>query len=273
MDRVGNNFKQDLRSIGQEFSKEFNIDVLNLDLSSGLFREQVHQDLNRIIRAADCRDQTPTIVDLSCGKGVITGLLSSYGYKAVGCDVKFPSGEQLGCMDEFWQTPFWKHMAKRTSSKANPFFYYEPGNIGLKDGCCDVVIAYAVYEHVPPEHRSAWLREAHRLLRAGGVLLIAHCPRPESPTERIARLAGLPAHEYLVPSDELIRHVCSIGFEIQDVWLNDHIPTFMPWGPRWLREAYIGLQDDLLLRLEKAVGFVTKSRWAHHTNLIAVRSD
>ena len=101
------------------------------------------------------------------------------------------------------------------------------------DGIC----AYAVHEHIPPEFRTDWLQEVHRLLRPGGALLIARCPRPESRTEQLDRCLGIPAQEYLISTDSLVVHVESVGFAVEGVWLNDHIPSFLPWGPRWFSKA------------------------------------
>ena len=247
------------------------LDYINIDISSGLFRKQLGEDLADLVCLVKKRSEAPIILDLSCGKGIITSILEKQNIVTVGCDVILSASDQLAIDKTEWQTLFWNTLVGLSKNKLNRYFYYQTTRIGMLTESFDGICAYAVYEHIPPEFRTDWLQEVHRLLRPGGALLIAHCPRPESPTEQLARWLGIPAHEYLISTDSLVAHVESVGFAVEGVWLNDHIPSFLPWGPRWLRKAYLDAQDGPLNLVERFVGWVTRSRWAHHTNLIALK--
>lgn len=50
-------------------------------------------------------------------------------------------------------------------------------NSGLADASADLVTSYAVHHELPPRIIAAWFDEAHRLLRPGGMLLMADVPR------------------------------------------------------------------------------------------------
>ena len=150
-----------------------------------------------------------------------------------------------------------------------PFAYYGTTAIPFLSESFDGIVAYAVYEHIEPANRHAWLREVARCLRPGGVVLIACCPRPESVTERLARGLGLPCHEYLIGTRDLLDDVESADLRVEDWWLSHHLPCFLPGAPLWLAQAYLAAQTGFASGLDDAVGRWTGSRWAHHTNLIA----
>lgn len=133
----------------------------------------------------------------------------------------------------------------------------------------DLVIAYAVYEHVSPEDRQEWLREIYQSLNPAGAVLIACRPRPESPTERVAKFFGIPCHQYLLPTSTLASDVQDAGLVVERLWLSHHVPCFLPGVPYRVSKVFWGLQEGVLANLDVFVGILTSSRWAHHSNLIA----
>jgi SAM-dependent methyltransferase len=220
-----------------------------------------------------------TVLDLSCGKGLVVGALNEERMRVVGIDVPLSASDQLRVQGSYWQTPFWHAVSNlqslRSAARAAGshrrcrFAYYSTTAIPFPTESLDGIVAHAVYEHIEPANRSAWLREAARCLRPGGVLLIACCPRPEAVTERLARRLGIPCHEYLIDSNVLLVNVESADLRVEQWWLNLHLPCFLPGVPPLLAGAYFFAQKGFASGLDDAVGRWTGSRWAHHTNLIA----
>jgi len=264
------NVVKDLKSILGYISHSVGIDAINFDIASPFLRDQISKDIVQLKKYVP-NNSTPRAMDLSCGKGLLSAALVRSGWDVIGCDVMRPASDQLEINEVGWQVRFWNSLTAADIKQRNRFFFYQTKSVAALSGTFDGIIGYAVYEHIPPEDRTEWLLEAHRLLRPGGAFLVAHCPRPESPTEHLARRLGVPAHEFLIATDDLVSHVTSVGFVVESVWLNDHIPSFLPWGPNWMKRAYLRAQDGPLKFLEQFVGWATSSRWAHHTNLIAVK--
>lgn len=259
-----------LDSILSYVARAVGIEEEKFDISSPFLRQQMNSDVLQFKQYLP-HINSPRIMDVSCGKGLLSAALWKSGLNVIGCDVMRPASDQLEINEVGWQARFWNCLTNADIERLNKFFFYQTRDIATLTGALDGIIGYAVYEHIPPQDRTAWLQEVHRLLRPGGAFLIGHCPRPESPTEQLARRLGIPAHEFLIASDDLVSHVTSVGFAVESIWLNDHIPSFLPWGPRWMKRAYLKAQDGPLMLLEQFVGWVTSSRWAHHTNLIAVK--
>ncbi len=277
---VSINFIADeLWAVAQTIGRQLGISPDRFDLSSGWYRPRVGADLGAFVRNLEPAVSPWTVVDLSCGKGLVAGALHSDRMRVVGLDVPLPGSDQLNMPGEFWQTPFWHAVSgllpsvpEVGASKSSPgsrFAYYHTTLLPFPTASLDGIIAYAVYEHIEPVDRHAWLREVARCLRPGGVLLIACCPRPESPTERLARILGIPCHEFLISSSDLLENVGSADLVVEHWWLSHHLPCFLPGAPPWLARAYSAAQLGFASGLDDAVGRWTGSRWAHHTNLIA----
>ncbi len=105
---------------------------------------------------------TGSVLDLGCGAGRVTLELANRGYKAAGVDVS----EAL------------LRVAAALAEERNlhiPFARVEPLRLPFAGGSFDAVVAFKVYAYIP--HRSArldYLTEIHRVLRAGGQLLMTH---------------------------------------------------------------------------------------------------
>ena len=103
-----------------------------------------------------------SVPDLGCCAGRGTLELANRGYKAAGVDVS----EAL------------LRVAAALVEERNlhiPFARIEPLRLPFAGGSFDAVVAFKVYAYIP--HRSArldYLKEIHRVLRAGGQLLMTH---------------------------------------------------------------------------------------------------
>jgi 2-polyprenyl-3-methyl-5-hydroxy-6-metoxy-1,4-benzoquinol methylase len=87
-------------------------------------------------------------------------------------------------------------------------------NLGLRGECIDVVSCLEGIEHVPQEVGLRFLKECHRILRPGGLLLLS------SPYCRTSSHSGNPYHLHEYQPDE-IRDIVAVDFEIEDTVARD----------------------------------------------------
>jgi len=259
-------------------SRQVGFSPESLDIASWWYRRRMAVDLGRFVTRLPHGVAPWTIVDVSCGKGLVVGALSDDCLRVVGLDVSLPASDQLNVPGRFWQTPFWHAVScfqpsilgrRKNSNRGARFSYYETLRFPFPSCSIDGIIAYAVYEHIEPIDRGMWLSEVARCLKPGGVMLIACCPRPEAITERIARVLGLPCHDYLISAEQLVSDVRSVNMYVEDQWLSHHLPCFLPGVSPKLASSYLAAQSAFASELDDAVGRWTGSRWAHHSNLIA----
>jgi SAM-dependent methyltransferase len=269
----------DLWASAHSIGRQLGIAPDRFDLVSWWYRHQMAVSLARLVDGLAPSASPRTVLDLSCGKGLVVGALNNDHVRVVGIDVPFPESDQLHVEGSYWQTSFW-HAASSVQSTRSAvramgsqrgvrFAYYGTTAIPFQSESLDGIVAYAVYEHIEPVNRHAWLREVARCLRPGGVLLVACCPRPEAVTERLARRLGFPCHEYLIGSSDLLEDVGSADLRVEEWWLSHNLPCFLPGAPLSLARAYLAAQEGFASGIDDAVGRWTGSRWAHHTNLIA----
>lgn len=267
-----------LWGVAHSVSSQVGFSPESLDIASWWHRRRVAADLERFVTRLPSSSTPWTVVDLSCGKGLVVGALADDCLRVVGLDVPLPASDQLNVPGRFWQTPFWHSVScfqpsilgrRKNSNRGARFSYYETLRFPFPSGSIDGIIAYAVYEHIEPNDRGMWLSEVARCLKPGGVLLIACCPRPEAITERIARALGLPCHDYLISAEQLVSDVRSVTMHVEEQWLSHHLPCFLPGVSSAVTRAFFDAQAGFASELDDAVGCWTGSRWAHHSNLIA----
>ncbi len=133
------------------------------DERNRVLADNMHELINRYVVA-----ELGRAIDVGCQRGVLTDMLArrtSYRWSGVdpaltGEDVS-PSGVQL--------------LPGRGNS------------LPFRDAMFDLGLFANVYEHVPPAERETSLREMHRVLRPGGVL-VGQLPNPYFPIESHSRL-------------------------------------------------------------------------------------
>jgi SAM-dependent methyltransferase len=267
-----------LWGVAHSVSSQVGFSPESLDIASWWYRRRMAADLGMFVSRLAQGVAPWTIVDVSCGKGLVVGALTDDCLRVVGLDVPLPASDQLNVPGRFWQTPFWHSVScfqpsipgrRKNSNCGARFSYYETLRFPFPSCSIDGIIAYAVYEHIEPIDRGMWLSEVARCLKPGGVMLIACCPRPEAITERIARVLGLPCHDYLISAEQLVSDVRSVNMYVEDQWLSHHLPCFLPGVSPKLASSYLAAQSAFASELDDAVGRWTGSRWAHHSNLIA----
>lgn len=268
--------------LARQVSRDVGDTVDTYDIVSPWHRNAMAGDAQLALKSYAGAGDRIRILDLSCGKGILAGALRLHNFPVVGLDVNYEASDRSAIPWKFWQSSYWHSVSHNSISstikgsaqvEAKTYFsYYETRNIPAIAETFDIIIAYAVYEHIEPIDRSAWLSEVVRCLRPGGVLLIACCPRPEAVTERLARRLGIPCHEHLISTDQLLRDVHSADLAVEKWWLSHHLPNFLPGVPLPVAQAYLAAQAGFASWLDDAAGRWTGSRWAHHSNLIARKS-
>ena len=107
--------------------------------------------------AAICRERGyRTILDLCCGTGTQCMLLEAQGCEVFGVD----------------ESPEMLSVAKRVSPPAVGYYLEKASRTHFPDAYFDgVIIAHALHEN-PPEGRAGMLREAQRVVRPGGGIIL-----------------------------------------------------------------------------------------------------
>jgi|YelNatPaOPRAMG01_1025707.scaffolds.fasta_scaffold40514_1 SAM-dependent methyltransferase len=146
------------------------------------------------------------VLDFGCGIGIQARVLASYGYCVHGLETyvdksveEFFKGQNekveayLGSRESSIER-VWQIIKKKSNIE---FQFYDGKHIPYKPESFDLVLAYAVLEHIPKNEVSGIIKELNRVLKPGGMFFIFQLPQKTSYTEFIARKLKLQAHEQL----------------------------------------------------------------------------
>lgn len=108
--------------------------------------------------------------------------------------------------------------------------------LGYDDDTFDAVTSNGVLEHVEDDAASA--REIWRVLRPGGVFVVACLPNRSSYTEAIQRRLGHSAHDRLYSLRSARRLLERAGFVVEAAGVQFLVPTMLNGFPARVRAAY-----------------------------------
>jgi SAM-dependent methyltransferase len=182
-----------------------------LDPESRFHRYRVAQ-ITRLCGRLDGR----RVVDLGCGWGTISFALAPEAGEVVGVDF---AGAALGIC------------RRRLEAEPRPnlrFVRSDAARTGLAGGRWDLVVAADLVEHLEPEETLKVYREARRLLRRGGRLVI-WTPNPGHFLERLRARGVLrpdPTHVDYKTLDRVVREVEAEGFRTEVArHVESHVPV------------------------------------------------
>jgi SAM-dependent methyltransferase len=160
------------------------------------------------------------ILDFGCGIGLQSYLLSKSGYDVYGLETTEDKS-----LDGFFKGRAESHIATRDESMKIvwniirksakvEFRFYDGAKQPFADGYFDIVFAYAVLEHIPPQDVPGILNEIQRVLKPDGRLYVFQLPRRTSYTEFLARKMGLESHPYLWDLKSMEKLLSAASFEV-----------------------------------------------------------
>lgn len=100
------------------------------------------------------------------------------------------------------------------------YTYYNGRKLPYKTNSFDTIMAYAVLEHIGPEHRENIMKELYRVLKPEGHLLIVRLPRYFSIAEFLARKLDMEAHPWVLKKSDVYTFLGK-RFTIQKIRLMD----------------------------------------------------
>jgi len=162
---------------------------------------KIHQDIvENYIAAGD------EVLEIGCGTGTMAILCAEKGASVVGFDISY---QMLA-------------IARRKVSERNltdkiqlrEMAATEMDN-SFGDGTFDKIVSTLVFSEFYPDEQKYVLREAYRILRPGGLLIIADEVRSNSPWRRILHLSvRLPTQTSTRPLKDIRNLLAEAGFEI-----------------------------------------------------------
>lgn len=168
------------------------------------------------------------VIDLGCGWGTISFALAREARRVVGVDFAEPALELCRA----------RHV--REPAPNLHFVRADACRTGLAEGDWDLVVTADLLEHLPPDHTRDVLREAHRLLRAGGRFVV-WTPNPGHFLERLRAWGVLepdPTHVDYKTLDRVVRELEEEGFVVEEAgYRESHLPLLGAverFGLRWI---------------------------------------
>jgi SAM-dependent methyltransferase len=156
-----------------------------------------------------------TLVDLGCGMGTFTVEAAARGARAIGVDPA-PAAVRAAAA-----------VAAAEGQDGANFVRADAAALPLRDGCVDIVLAADLTEHLDDVTLARVLRDAARVLRPGGSLVL-YTPDRHHLFERL-RDRGImqqdPSHIGVRSAAELAAAVEAAGFTVRRLlWLPSHLP-------------------------------------------------
>lgn len=238
------------------------------DISSKIYLADLYDDFVFIDSSTDQKDTS--LLDVGCGKGHLSALLSFFLKKKVSAiDLVNSFGDGGGYSSKNMGIEWQKNVWNEFSCKYGVIYSFYDGKImPYEDSSFDVLVLYAVIEHV--DNENLFLKECFRVLKPRGKLFIFRCPSKFSLTENVARLFCLPHHERLYNEHELKKMFCDSSFTIVKMEKYDTFPAFFPIKALnliWNKFFYFGNFLRIIFKLFPFVFF------AHHYRFFVIKNE
>jgi len=243
-----------------------NITGLRFDYDCKLYREGTVRDILTVMKTLG--NTNKRILDMGCGFGGLSAVISSFGYKIYGIDIR----ETADYYNHLRLSPksfleIWQDL--EIFYPGVLFKFYEPYTIPFDTGFFDAVIYYAALEHIPKDSTVNSLKETHRVLKENGNLFIFRCPNEISVCENLTRFFHIPGHEILYGEGELKKLIKKSGFRIMEFRKTDLFPAFLPISIQWL----LDMNGFWLTPLQEFLQNIGFEKWAHHFSVVAGKNQ
>ena len=155
------------------------------------------------------------------------------------------------------QRLIWNEFEK--SFKIN-FDHYDGCVLPFSDNSFDMIVAYAVVEHIEPSELSNIFNELKRVLKKDGLFFIFKTPRKLAYTEHLASWLRYGCHEILYGDDEINEILRANKFKILKNWKSNMVPEF---PDKITNPLY-----PVLRKIDTLLNFYPVRMLAHHNNFV-----
>lgn len=228
-------------------------------LESKLYVDSLYYDSNKVaqyISNKNCR-----ILDFGTGSGIFAVLLSQTNKDVSICAIdtykdksqKDPNFEDTSSQQKLIWNVFHKMFQI-------DFTHYNSLDIPFPNNTFDIVIAYAIIEHIEPRELDNIFREVKRVMKINGLFFVFKTPRKLALTEHLANFLRLGSHEILYGD-----------LEIKHMFSKYHFDVVENWKSNMVRE-FPGRITNLFYPILKIINYILYYSpfriFAHHNNCI-----
>ncbi len=196
------------------------------------------------------------LLDVGCGSGFTSYILSKASKVEVKAIDIYDKGEEIQYVfkekGKTEQRKLWSNIEKNCPNL--DFSFYDGVHIPFEDKYFDYVFLHAVVEHIPNNISDDVIRDIDRVLKPGGMVIVARTPNKYSITEHLIR-----SHEVLYTKKELIDLFSSFSKPIFYT-KTDFLPEIFPGRLQNLAN-YLSPMFNLV---ENIVPFTPLAYFSHH---------
>ena len=207
------------------------LNSINNMLKAKLYMDSIFDDINTIINKSSNKG---SVLDFGAGCGFLSNLLSNNFKNVYGIDTKaidnlieknskeFPDNFFNKALND--QSKMWKLIMRNHSNIK--ISHYDGKNIPFNDDFFDVIVAYAVVEHIPLDLLPSILFKLNNIIKKGGKFFIFKLPQKWSFTEFFARLLGIGHHIKTFSRKEIVDLLLESGWVIEEFYYSDFVFEF-----------------------------------------------
>ena len=174
---------------------------------------------------APIADQPLRILDLGCGIGDKSILLSHLfpRWRISGLETEnHDDHEHMQQHPDKFFASVYPHIRTEYSITCG---LYDGLHIPTEGDGYDIIMLYAVIEHIAPEHRQTFIDHALAALKPGGHIIITRCPRRWGLMEFISRRLHLGAHEWTLRRTDLLGLFDPQSWQVKCLNIHNNIPN------------------------------------------------
>lgn len=212
------------------------------------------------------------MLDYGCGRGILAHCLAACGFSVVGVDVaaEYPEEQSTQFLSRVLPWHLQVRVWRALECKNLAFLFYNGRKLPFRDESFELVVAYAVLEHIADMDRARAIKEISRVLKSGGYLFISRLPRKYSYAEFLTRLAKKGAHDRRFGDHEMANVLQQHGFRVHRIDKTDMVPAFPPGAK--LRRSWNN-NYSLLMSLDHILLSGPLRQFAHHLRLVATKQE